>query len=127
MQWLVKVYAFLAAVPIIPFIIIYFGSKAATGDKKKAVRLAMDITTALLIGCVAVLFDMVFNSSFGIFGILLLLLIGGGLMGNLQHRTKGALDIKRITRAVWRLSFFMMSVMYILLMLIGIGQSFAKV
>lgn len=48
-------------------------------------------------------------------------------MGNLQHRTKGALDIKRITRAVWRLSFFMMSVMYILLMLIGIGQSFAKV
>lgn len=78
MQWLVKVYAFLAAVPIIPFIIIYFGSKAATGDKKKAVRLAMDITTALLIGCVAVLFDMVFNSSFGIFGILLLLLIGGG-------------------------------------------------
>ncbi|MBJ6363145.1 DUF3397 domain-containing protein [Paenibacillus sp. GCM10012307] len=127
MQWLVKAYAFLAAVPIIPFFIIYFSAKAATGNKKKAFRLAMDITTALLIGCVAVLFDMVFKSSFGIFGILLLLLIGGGLMGNLQHRTKGVLDLKRVTRAVWRLSFFMMSAMYILLMLIGIGQSFARV
>ncbi|WP_270172215.1 DUF3397 domain-containing protein [Paenibacillus sp. SYP-B4298] len=130
MQWLwqsfVHAYAFLAVVPIVPFILIFFGYKAVTGDKKKAVRLAMDITTALLIGCVAVLFNHTFNSGFGIFAILLLMLIGGGLIGNLQYRSKGALDVMRVTRAVWRLSFFVMSILYILLMIVYLFQTIAK-
>ncbi|WP_274651868.1 DUF3397 domain-containing protein [Paenibacillus humicola] len=117
------VYAFLAVVPAAPFLLIYFGYGAYTGDRKKAFRTAMDITTALLIGCVAVLFNFIFHSSFGLYGILLILLIGGGLLGNLQYRSKGIVDLKRIFRAVWRLGFFLMSVFYVLLMFIGIGKS----
>ncbi|GGG10332.1 DUF3397 domain-containing protein [Paenibacillus abyssi] len=128
MQWLwesiTQAYAFLAVIPVVPFALIYFGYSAYVGDRKKAFRIAMDITMALLIGCVAVLFNHIFNSSFGFYGILLLMLIGGGLLGNLQYRTKGKLDMKRIIRAVWRVGFFIMSVMYILLMAIGIGKSF---
>jgi undecaprenyl pyrophosphate phosphatase UppP len=117
-------YAILAVVPVIPFLLIYFGYAAFTGDRKKAFRLAMDITTALLIGCVAVLFDSIFQSSFGLYGILLVMLIGGGLLGNVQYRTRGSVDVKRVVRAIWRLGFFLMGLFYVLLMCIGIGKSF---
>lgn len=84
----------------------------------------MDVTTALLIGCVAVLFDELFNSRFGIYGILLFMLLGGGLLGNAQFRKRGAVDAKKIFRTIWRLSFFTMSVLYIVFMCIGIGKMF---
>lgn len=115
-------YAYLAVIPIIPFAVILFGYGAYIQDRKKAFRLAMDITTTFLIGCVAVLFDELFSSKFGIYGILLFMLLGGGLLGNAQFRKKGAIDAKKIFRTVWRLSFFTMSLLYIVFMCIGIGK-----
>jgi len=120
-------YAILAVVPIVPFLLVYFGLGAYTGDRKKAFRTAMDVTTALLIGCVAVLFNDLFNHTFGLYGVLLVLLIAGGLIGNVQYRIKGAIDVKRVVRAVWRLGFFLMATVYLLLMMIGIGKSFFTV
>jgi hypothetical protein len=83
----------------------------------------MDITTAFLIGCVAVLFDRLFSSHFGLYGILLFMLLGGGLLGNAQFRKRGNIDAKKIFRAVWRLSFFTMSILYVVFMFILIGKS----
>ena len=121
------VYATLAVIPIIPFLLVYFGLGAFTGDRKKAFRTAMDVTTALLIGCVAVLFDRIFHSSFGLYGILLIFLLGAGLLGNVQYRSKGNIDVGRITRVIWRLGFFIMGLFYVVLMCIGIGKSFFSI
>lgn len=82
----------------------------------------MDVTTGLLIGCVAVLFDKLFNSQFGLYGILLFMLLGGGLLGNAQFRKRGKIDGKKIFRTIWRLSFFTMSLLYLVFMCIGIGK-----
>lgn len=87
----------------------------------------MDITTALLIGCVAVLFNRIFSNSFGLYGILLVMLIGGGLLGNLQFRKRGQVDVRKIFRAIWRLGFFAMGIMYIVLMAAGIAQHMFQV
>ncbi|OBZ17881.1 MULTISPECIES: DUF3397 domain-containing protein [Bacillales] len=115
-------YAYLAVIPVIPFAIILFGYGAYIQDRKKAFRLAMDVTTALLIGCVAVLFDILFGSNFGLYGILLFMLLGGGLLGNAQFRKRGAIDGKKIFRTIWRLSFFSMSLLYVVFMCIFIGK-----
>ncbi|WP_082083934.1 DUF3397 domain-containing protein [Paenibacillus beijingensis] len=127
MQWLwesmKQAYAFLAIVPIIPFAIVYYGYGALIRDRKRALRTAMDVTTLMLIGCVAVLFNRLFSNSFGLYGILLLMLIGGGLLGNLQFRSKGEVDVKRVVRAVWRIGFFIMSVLYVLLMFVGLSRT----
>ncbi|UVI32182.1 DUF3397 domain-containing protein [Paenibacillus spongiae] len=120
-------YALLAVIPVVPFLLVYFGLGAYTGNRKKAFRTAMDVTTVLLIGCVAVLFNDIFDSSFGLYGIVLILLLGGGLLGNVQYRMRGMIDVKRIVRAIWRLGFFLMSVFYFILMCIGIGKSFFMV
>ncbi|WP_139997907.1 MULTISPECIES: DUF3397 domain-containing protein [Paenibacillus] len=122
MEFIKHLYAYMAVLPIIPFAIILFGYGAYIQDRKKAFRLAMDITTALLIGCVAVLFDDLFKSNFGLYGIMLFMLLGGGLLGNAQFRKRGAVDVKKVFRTIWRLSFFTMSLLYILFMFIGIGR-----
>lgn len=113
---LVRAYAVLAVVPIVPFLLVYFVSTARGSDRKKAVRLAMDVTNAFLIGVVATLLNDRLDTNFGLFFIILLLLIGGGLIGNAQNRMKGKYDTTKLIKAVWRLSFFAMSIFYILLM-----------
>jgi len=119
-----QLYAYMAVIPVVPFLLVYFASLAYARDKKKAFRLAMDVTTVLLIGSVAGLFNNVFGSSFGFFAIALVMLLGAGLLGNMQYRTKGEVNVKRIVRAVWRIGFFVMGFFYLLLMAIGMGQSF---
>ncbi|PWV95453.1 uncharacterized protein DUF3397 [Paenibacillus cellulosilyticus] len=116
------IYAFLAVIPVIPFAIIYWGYGAFVHDKKKAFMLAMDVTTALLVGCVAVLFDRIFGSSFGVYLIILVLLLLGGFIGNMQFRKRGSVDSKKVFRAVWRIGFLFMSALYVLFMFIGIGK-----
>ncbi|MGN7454987.1 DUF3397 domain-containing protein [Paenibacillus pasadenensis] len=116
------IYAVLAAAPFLPFAAVYLGSRMLTGDKGRSFRLAMDVTTLLLIGCVAVLFNRVFSNSFGLYGILLLMLLGGGLIGNLQHRKRGEIDAAKAFRAVWRAGFFVMGFLYVVLMATGITQ-----
>lgn len=123
-DFLKNAYAILAVVPIVPFIVVYAACAAYWQNKKKAFRLAMDVTTFLLIGCVAVLFNELTGSSFGFYGILLILLLSAGLLGNLQVRLKGKLDPRKIVRTVWRLGFFVMGTLYIVLMLVGIGRTF---
>lgn len=122
LESLKTLYALLAVVPFVPFALVYGISRWFTGDSKRAFRQAMDVTTVLLIGCVAVLFNRIFSNSFGLYGILLLMLLGGGLLGNMQYRKRGRIESGKLFRAVWRTGFFVMGVMYILLMTAGITQ-----
>lgn len=115
---LVQSYAFLATVPIIPFLLVYIVSSARGGDSKRAIRLAMDVTVVFLFGFVASRLNLRLNTSFGPFFLILVMLIGGGLIGNAQNRIRGKVDAKKLVRAVWRLSFFGLAVLYVLFMLL---------
>ncbi|MDO7905421.1 DUF3397 domain-containing protein [Paenibacillus sp. JX-17] len=110
----------LSIAPFIPFCIVFFITDKITGQRKQAVKLAMDITTFFLIAVVAGLFNHLFHSSFGFYLILLLILIAFGLLGGAQNRMKGKVDFKRVIKAVWRISFLLTSMSYIVLIVIGI-------
>jgi len=117
---LVQAYAFLATVPVIPFILVYVIMTVRGNDKKNAIQLSMDITTVFLLGVVAHLLNERLGTSFAPFFLLLVMLIGGGLIGNAQNRVRGKVDPKKLVRAIWRLSFFGLSVLYIFLMFLAI-------
>ncbi len=117
---LTHVYATIALVPIIPFFLVYFVVTARGGERKQAVRSAMDVTTAFLISTVAVLINLRFGTSFGLYLILLVMLIGAGLLGNAQNRARGKVDAAKLFRAIWRLSFFGMAILYVLLMVVEV-------
>jgi len=119
MSWIWKVlmyaYQIMAAFPFIPFAIVYFIAVARGRKKNQAIRLAMDVTTLFLIGIVSALLSTRTGSSLGFFVIVLIMLIGAGFIGNAQTRIRGAIDPVKIVRAVWRLSFFALTVLYLLL------------
>ncbi|MBN2983359.1 MULTISPECIES: DUF3397 domain-containing protein [Cohnella] len=108
-------YAALAVVPMIPFLLVFLVVHARSKDKKRAIQLSMDVTTLFLIGIVSSLLNQ-FGTSFGPYLILLFMLLLAGLIGNAQNRVRGKVDGTKLVRAVWRLSFFMLSVVYVLLM-----------
>ncbi|MFD0588073.1 DUF3397 domain-containing protein [Paenibacillus sp. GCM10027627] len=116
------VYTALAVIPVLPFAIVLFGYGAYIQNRKKALIMAMDVSTVFFILCVSALLNILFDSAFGLYGILLFMLLGGGLLGNAQFRKRGNVDVKRVFRAIWRISFFAMSTLYVLLMIILLGR-----
>lgn len=119
-EWLGNSFAILSVIPVVPFLLIWLGGMLLHRDRKKVLRLAMDVTFVFLLFSVAALFNMVFQNQFGFYLILIMLLIAGGLIGGAQTRLKGKLDGKRLMRALWRLGFVVMGISYFLFMLVGL-------
>ncbi|GGJ19627.1 DUF3397 domain-containing protein [Paenibacillus hunanensis] len=120
--WLLNGAIFLSLVPFIPFVAAYLIAILRKKTKKQAVAIAMDVTTPFLYISVAALFNTIFNSKLGFYIFLLILLLALGLIGSAQNRLKGKVDFQRLFRAVWRLSFFFLSLGYIVLLIIAILQ-----
>ncbi|HZG55901.1 DUF3397 domain-containing protein [Paenibacillus sp.] len=127
MSWVIdaviRIYAILAIAPFLPFALVWGGVYVYRKEKKLATKRAMDVTTFALIGIVAALYNQLFQSTFGLYLLLLMFLLGFGVLGNLQQRAKGAFDVKRTLRAVWRIGFLGLSAAYILLMAVGITKN----
>ncbi|OKP69504.1 hypothetical protein A3844_04615 [Paenibacillus helianthi] len=120
MEFLRNSFISLSVIPVVPFLIVYFIGIGLRKEKRNTLLLAMDITTVFLFFSVSALFNTTFNSRFGFYLILLIVLISAGLIGGAQNRLKGNVDGKRLLRAVWRLSFFFMSTMYVLFIVVGL-------
>ncbi|WP_238654629.1 DUF3397 domain-containing protein [Paenibacillus piscarius] len=122
MEFLRNSFGVLSVIPIVPFLIVYFVGMGLNQDKRKIMMLAMDVTTLFLLLSVSGLFNIIFDSTFGFFLILLIVLISAGLIGGAQNRLKGKVDGQRLLRAVWRLSFFFLGAGYVLFMIVGLIQ-----
>ncbi|MBW4080095.1 DUF3397 domain-containing protein [Paenibacillus sp. S150] len=120
MEFLQNSFVALSVIPVVPFLIVYFIGLGLKKDKRSTFLLAMDVTTLFLFISASALFNMTFKSGFGLYLILLIVLISAGLIGGAQNRLKGNVDGKRLLRAVWRLSFFFMGTLYVLFMIAGL-------
>lgn len=110
----------LSIIPFVPFVLVYLASYyLAKKDKKTAIKLAMDVTAFFLILSVSALFNIVFSTRSGFYLILLVILIATGLIGGAQTRMKGKVNIHKLVRVVWRLTFAGTGVLYIVLFLIS--------
>ncbi|MBY0012704.1 DUF3397 domain-containing protein [Paenibacillus typhae] len=122
MELLQNSFVTLGVIPVVPFLIVYFIGIGLRKDKKKTLLLAMDVTTLFLLLSVSALFNILFNAKFGFYFILLIVLISAGLIGGAQNRIKGKVDGRRLFRAVWRLAFFFLGVLYVLFLFIVLIQ-----
>ncbi|WP_091014048.1 DUF3397 domain-containing protein [Paenibacillus amylolyticus] len=116
----------LSILPFFPFFLVYWGMYVWKKDKRNAMRMAMDVTTFFLVFSVSALFNLTFDSSFGFYLTLLLILLALGFIGGAQNRLKGKVDGGRMFRAVWRMAFIIMSFGYILFTLFGLFRYFMK-
>ncbi|WP_025853438.1 DUF3397 domain-containing protein [Paenibacillus ehimensis] len=120
--WLQQLYTFLALVPFVAFFIVWVTVYYYTKDKRRATHLSMDITTLFLIGSVAFMSRNLFDSGMLLWTIVLLFLVAAGLLGNMQNRLKGKIDLIKIARTLGRLGFVLLAACYVLLLFIGIGK-----
>lgn len=128
MNFVQSIFAIAAILPFVTFVILYFVLNYYMEDKKRAKTLTIDVTTALLIISVAAMFDVIFQPSMrGIWIILLILLVAFGLIGGAQSRNRGQVDLQKAFRTIWRISFLLLSVLYVIFLFVGIGQSFYQV
>ncbi len=82
----------------------------------------MDVTTLFLIGSVAVMSNRLFQSGMLFWTVVLLFLVLAGLLGNLQTRIRGRVDMGKIAKTLSRLGFVVLSACYVVLLIIGIGK-----
>ncbi|MBU7320169.1 DUF3397 domain-containing protein [Paenibacillus oleatilyticus] len=120
--WLQQLYTFLALVPFVAFFIVWVIVYYYTKDKRRATHLSMDITTLFLIGSVSFMSRNLFDSGMLLWTIVLLFLVAAGLLGNMQNRLKGKIDLIKIARTLGRLGFVLLTACYVLLLFIGIGK-----
>ncbi|WP_336761895.1 DUF3397 domain-containing protein [Paenibacillus sp. USHLN196] len=116
----------LSILPFFPFFLVYWGMYAWKKDKRTALRMAMDVTTFFLVFSVSALFNLTFESNFGFYLTLLLILLALGFIGSAQNRLKGKVDGGRMFRAVWRMAFIIMSFGYVLFTLFGLIRYFMQ-
>jgi hypothetical protein len=119
----IHLYALTAFVPFLWFFVIWIAVYLKTRESKRATKLSMDVTTLLLIGSVSSLYSIIFHNSFGFYMIVLFFLIGYGLIGNYQYRLRGAINHTKIIRALWRIGFILLSIVYFILLIIGFIQT----
>ncbi|MEW9698114.1 DUF3397 domain-containing protein [Paenibacillus sp. SI8] len=123
-EFLKSIYAFLAVAPFITFIVLWFLVYVLLKDKKMTTRLTMDLTTFFLVGSVSIMWNRLFQTSFGFWLIMLVLLVAFGMIGGYQTRLKGKTDLVKVSRLVWRMGFLGLSALYIVLFLVHIGKNF---
>jgi hypothetical protein len=125
LSWLIHgiatLYALLATVPFVGFALTWAISYLLSKDKKKSTRLAMDVTMLLLIGSVASMWNQLFHSRFGFWLIVLGILIAVGLLGGYQNRVRGAIDMTKIARIVWRIGFVCLAALYVLFLIVNVS------
>ena len=126
MNLITNSFVVLAALPFVPFVAVLFLASYLTGDKKKSFKLAMDVTTLFLIAVVAGLYNVILNSSIGLYGIMLIMLLAAGLLGGAMQRKYGKVNTVKLFRSIWRISFFILSVLYTVLLVIGLILYTAK-
>ncbi|WP_195572756.1 DUF3397 domain-containing protein [Paenibacillus sp. 1001270B_150601_E10] len=126
LSWIYDSMLLFTALPFFPFIIVWILSSYWIKEKKRRMKLSIDITTLFLVASVAGLFNVIFNTGMGIYLLLLLYLITAGLLGGTMHRKHAQVDVPKLLRAIWRVSFLILSAMYLLLILIGIILYFYK-
>ncbi|MFC6331374.1 DUF3397 domain-containing protein [Paenibacillus septentrionalis] len=109
------IFSAIATFPILPFIIVFIGYELYSKDRKRSIRMAMDVSTVFFILSVGALFNELFNSGFGLYGIMLAMIIGAGLLGNAHYRKNGTIPWKRMLRVIWRVAFFVTAFLWLVL------------
>jgi hypothetical protein len=119
-HFVVSVYKALAYIPHLTFIVIWFLIYFIKRDKKMSTRLAIDSTTVLLLGTVAMQMHKIFNSWFGFWLMLFIILLITGFIGRQQNDLRGYVYFPRILKILSRIGFVVLSFFYVVLLLISL-------
>ncbi|WP_306975463.1 DUF3397 domain-containing protein [Alkalibacillus salilacus] len=106
--------AVLSTVPFLTFFILFLLFRKWTGQATRSTKRAADYSTVLFLIAVIALLDYIFNM-IPFWETLLAYIITFAIVLTIQWRREEEIVIIRAVRFVWRLSFVMLTVAYLLL------------
>lgn len=118
MSFIANLYAIFATFPIIPFVVVFLIFKYfVMNNSKDATGWAINITTIFLISANVTLINQFGNPSKGggIWWIVFIFILLSGGISYLQFNKRREILWPRLLRAVWRLGFLSLSIMYVVL------------
>src|SRR5690625_5218599 len=121
MNIMTYVIAFLVTIPVISTIVLYIVFKTIYKHPRKAVHLSLDGTTIFYIFSVNSLFYILFQYYFIVIhlSIWIIILI---IIVFYQWKKHTEVNMKKAIKLLWRLSFAIFFILYIVLVLYGIGS-----
>lgn len=118
----------LTVVPFLGFPLVYLLVYGWKGDKRLAVRWAVNITNFLLIRSVVSAYGVIWPQALSAWWwVLLFFLITIALLGWVQVKFRGKLSLKKVGFSAWRLSFLWFGIVYIVLFTTGIVKTMGVV
>ena len=108
--------------PIIGFIITLLLCRKLRIKKYKALGLAADITTFLLLFSIPIAIRGLWKLNVGI-PMLVVMLLGAIIFTYIDWRTKKEIEVKPLLKKIWRTYFLVLSVIYFTVWIIGVTHS----
>ncbi|MFB5660666.1 DUF3397 domain-containing protein [Alteribacillus sp. HJP-4] len=115
-------FTFIITLPFLGWYLVYIVTVKWTKRKGKAVRLAADLTTIFFIIAVHILIHAIWSVSL-LWLILLTMLFISAAYTILQIRSSPEAPFYKLLKGIWRLHFFLFSIVYILLVCYGLTIS----
>jgi hypothetical protein len=116
---LAGILATFVTIPVLSFLISYMILRKVTKNKRKSLHISTDITTLFLILSVNYLLLTIWKESF-LWLIALILLVIAMITVFMQWKVKQDVQLKKVIKGFWRLSFFLFFVGHIGLTVYGL-------
>ncbi|MDE3838417.1 DUF3397 domain-containing protein [Bacillus methanolicus] len=118
------VIATIVTIPLLGYLIVFIISKQLTGNHRRSVHKAIDVSTFLFIVSVHYLTIVIWEKSF--LGIIFITILMTGIIFVFIHwKTKEEIIFLHLFRGVWRFNFLLFFSAYIVLVLYGLIQRVA--
>lgn len=108
--------------PIIAFLIMLIICRKLKINKHKAIGLAADVTTLILIFSVPIAIHSLWELSIWI-PMLVVLLVVAIIITYTDWRTKKEIEVRQLLKKIWRVDFLLLSLAYFTVWLVGISHS----
>ncbi|EDL64750.1 DUF3397 domain-containing protein [Bacillus sp. SG-1] len=112
-------------VPFLGYFAAFIVMKQISGNHRKAVNAAVDITTFLLFFSVHFIIVAIWDRSL-LWLLTLVLLIGTGLLSVIHWKVKEEIEFRKVLKGGWRLGFLLFSTAYVVLLFYGIASRIAS-
>ena len=118
--------AIFITLPFIGYLIFFISAKQITGNHRRAVQFAMDMSTVLFVLSVHYLIVTIWGVH--IFWVILLIMIMIAAMVVLVHyKVKEEIVFRKVIKGFWRVNFAFFFCAYLLLFSIGVITSITKI
>ncbi|WP_071395438.1 DUF3397 domain-containing protein [Bacillus tuaregi] len=114
-----SIIATFVTIPLLGYIIVFVISKLITKQHRKAVRIAIDVTTFLFILSVHYFIMAIWDTSF-LWVILIIMLLVAIVFVIVHWKVKHEIHFSKVFKGYWRFNFLLFGFIYIILIIYGL-------